>query len=174
MRELADAARVRAFMEALAAETRERARAYVTGGATAVLLGWRTSTIDVDIVFVPERDTLLRALPALKERLRINVEIASPAHFIPVRPGWEDRGRFEAEIGPLTFYHFDLYAQALAKVERGHAQDVADVEEMLLRGLIDPRGALEYFLMIEPELYRFPAIDPPSFRRAVEQRFGPA
>lgn len=173
MRELAEAGRIRGFMEALAAETRERTRAYFTGGATAVLLGWRASTIDVDVVFVPERDALLRALPALKERLRLNVELASPAHFIPVPRGWEDRGRFEAEIGPLTFFHFDLYAQALAKIERGHTQDVADVEEMVRRGLIDPAEALAYFGEIEPELYRFPAIDPASFRQAVERRFGP-
>jgi hypothetical protein len=37
--------------------------------------------------------------------------------------------------------------------------------------LIDPRRALEYFERIEPELYRFPAVDAPSFRRAVEATF---
>ena len=68
--------------------------------------------------------------------------------------------------------HFDLYAQALAKVERGHRQDLADVREMIARGLVDPRSALEYFARIEPDLFRFPAIDPPSFRRAVEEVFG--
>jgi hypothetical protein len=31
---------------------------------------------------------------------------------------------------------------------------------------------LEYFARIELELYRFPAIDAPSFRRAVEEAFG--
>jgi hypothetical protein len=32
--------------------------------------------------------------------------------------------------------------------------------------------AIEYFARIEPDLYRFPALDPPSFRRAVEEAFG--
>jgi hypothetical protein len=61
-----------------------------------------------------------------------------------------------------------LYAQALSKIERGHAQDVGDVEEMLRRGLVERAGLLEYFEAIEPRLYRFPAIDARSFRRAVE------
>jgi hypothetical protein len=64
---------------------------YLTGGATAVLLGWRETTIDADITIVPESDRLLRARPALKEQLRINVELASPAHFIPELPGWAER-----------------------------------------------------------------------------------
>ncbi len=59
-------------------------------------------------------------------------------------------------------------AQALAKVERGHRQDLADVREMIARGLVEPRRAMEYFARLEPYLFRFPALDPQSFRRAVE------
>jgi len=126
----------------------------------------------VDLKLLPEQDALLRAIPALKESLELNVELASPVDFIPVPPGWEDRSPFIDRLGRVSFHHFDLYAQALAKVERGHAQDVADVREMLRRGLVDPGRAREYFRRIEPELYRYPAIDPPAFRRAVEQTFG--
>jgi len=158
-------------MEALGAAADARARIYFTGGATAVLLGWRPSTIDVDVKLVPEPDALLRAISALKETLHINVELASPADFIPVAPGWEDRSPFVADAGRLSFYHFDLYAQALAKVERGHTQDQGDVREMLARKLIEPGPALEYFDRIEGELYRYPAIHGPSFRRAVEEVF---
>ncbi len=172
MRALADAARIRRFMDALAAETRADGRVYFTGGATAVLSGWRESTIDVDLKLVPEQDTLLRAIPRLKEALELNVELASPADFIPVPPGWEERSPFIARHNRLSFHHFDLYAQALAKVERGHAQDVADVRHMLQRALVDAPRALEYFHRIEPELYRYPAIDPPTFRSAVEAAFG--
>lgn len=158
-------------MEALGAAAQAPARVYFTGGATAVLLGWRAGTIDVDVKFVPDRDALLRAIPTVKEKLQINVELASPVDFIPVPPGWEDRSAFVADVGKLSFFHFDLYAQALAKVERGHAQDLGDVREMRARGLVIPERALEYFKRIEPELYRYPAIHAPSFRRAVEQIF---
>jgi hypothetical protein len=43
---------------------------------------------------------------------------------------------------------------------------------MLRRGLIDRGDALRYFEEIEPRLYRYPAIDPSSFRAAVVQIFG--
>jgi hypothetical protein len=159
-------------MRGLADAAKQSTRVYFTGGTTAVLMGWRTTTIDVDVRFVPDRDELLRAIPGLKESLRLNVELASPADFIPVRPDWEQRSPFIEQIGKLTFYHFDPYAQALAKVERGHAQDVADVQEMLRRGLVDPAQARAYFSAIEADLYRFPAIDAASFRRAVDTTFG--
>jgi non-ribosomal peptide synthetase component F len=118
-------------------------------------------------VLVPEGDRALRALPRIKNELAINVELASPADFIPVPAGWQDRSAFVAREGKLSYHHFDLYAQALAKLERAHQRDLEDVAAMLDRGLVDPAQALEYFDQIEPELYRFPAIDPLSFRRRV-------
>lgn len=168
MRELTDADRLRRFMQALGAEADREARVYLTGGATAVLLGWRRTTIDADIAIFPESDRLLRAIPRLKETLRMNVELASPAHFIPELPGWDERSPFITREGMVSFHHYDLYAQALSKIERGHAQDRQDVTEMLRRGLVEPARLRELFEQIEPKLYRYPAIDPASFRRAVE------
>lgn len=172
MRELADAERIRAFMRALGRAATAEGDCYLTGGATAVLLGWRRATIDVDVLLVPETEPLLRAIQRLKEELRINVELASPKDFIPVPPGWEARSLLVAREGRLRFYHFDPYAQALAKLERSHALDLGDVQAMLERGLIEPDRALSYFRAIEPELYRFPAIDPRAFRQRVEEAFG--
>lgn len=172
MREVTDAARIRAFMHALARDADVAARIYFAGGATAVLLGWRSSTIDVDLCVQPDIDAVFRAIPKLKEELNINVELATPLDFLPIPEGWESRSPFIGQIGRLSFHHFDLYGQALAKVERGHAQDVADVQQMLHRRLIDRRQAREYFSRLEPQLYRFPAIDPRSLRRAVEETFG--
>lgn len=160
-------------MDALGRAASAEGRVYLTGGATAVLSGWRPTTVDVDLALVPEQDAVLRAIPALKESLRLNVELASPADFIPVPPGWEERSPFIVQAGRLAFHHFDLYAQALAKVERGHAQDVADVRELLRRGLVEPEGAWRYFERIAPELYRYPALDPAAFRRAMAAAFGP-
>jgi hypothetical protein len=168
MRERVDRARLRAFMRALAEAAQQPLRVYLVGGATAVLEGWRDSTIDVDLALGDDADAVLRALPAIKERLDLNVELASPADFIPVKPGWEDRSPFVAQEGPVIFRHFDLYAQALAKIERGHDMDRKDVAELIGRGLVDRRRLQEYFDAIEPELHRFPAIDPRSFRRAVQ------
>ena len=143
---------------------------YFTGGVTALLMEWRSSTIDIDIKMVPEQDALFRALPGLKESLEINVEIAAPDQFIPPLPGWEERSRLISRIGRLSFYHYDFYAQALAKIERGHSRDITDVTAMFDRVLIDPLRTLDYFAEIEPALYRYPAIDAGAFRRAVEAR----
>ncbi len=159
-------------METLGGEAASPARVYFTGGATAVLVGWRESTIDVDVKLVPESDRLLQAIARLKDSLQINVELAAPSDFIPVKPGWEDCSPFIASEGALAFHHFDLYAQAIAKVERGHSQDLEDVREMVARNFVDPARALEYFSAIEHELYRYPALDPLSFRRSVEAAFG--
>ena len=61
-------------MRALGEEADADARIYMTGGATAVLHGWRSSTIDIDIKIVPDADPVFRAIPVLKERLQINVD----------------------------------------------------------------------------------------------------
>jgi non-ribosomal peptide synthetase component F len=168
MREPVDATRLRAFMRALGEAARGPLQVYFAGGATAVLEGWRTATIDIDLKLGEDADAVLRAIPALKESLNINVELASPADFIPVRAGWQDRSPFVAQEGQVTFRHFDLAAQALAKIERGHDADRKDVAELLARGLVTADGLLEYFDAIEGDLYRFPALDAASFRRAVE------
>jgi hypothetical protein len=169
MRALVDADRLRQLMQALGRAARRPARVYFTGGATAVLYGWRPSTIDVDLKLVPDDDALLRAIPDLKDRLSINIELAAPDDFIPVRDGWDGRSAFVAQEGPLSFYHFDLVAQALAKIERGHRQDVADVGTMLDRGLVTPDALRTAFAAIEPQLYRYPAVDAGGFRRAVDR-----
>lgn len=116
---------------------------------------------------------MLRAIPALKERLRLNVELASPDQFIPVPAGWEERSPVIVRIGQVTYRHYDFAAQALAKLERGHTRDLADVAAMASRGLVDPFEIRRQFALMEEDLYRFPAIDPASFRRAVDTAFPP-
>jgi hypothetical protein len=161
--------RLQEFIKALGAVARAPGRIYLVGGATAVLLGWRTATIDIDLKILPETDEILRSLPILKERLQVNIELASPDDFIPELPGWQERSQFIRTEGKLSFFHYDFYAQALAKIERGHAIDLLDVHEMIQRGLIEPGRLLEFFTAIEDQLYRYPALDQPSFRMAVER-----
>lgn len=156
-------------MRALGAAAAEDTRVYFTGGATAVLLGWRATTIDIDIEIVPDRDDILRMIPSLKESLQINVELASPAHFIPELPGWRERSAFIAREGKVSFHHYDFYAQALSKIERGHAKDRADLAAMLRDGLVEPARLRELFESIVPEMYRYPALDTASFRRALDE-----
>jgi hypothetical protein len=145
---------------------------YLTGGSTAVIEGWRDATLDVDLRFEPDTDELLRALPAIKEKLDINIELASPPDFIPELPGWRERSAFVLREGEVSVHHFDLYSQALSKIERGFDQDLADVQTMIARGLVEPSRLRELYEAIEPELYRYPAIEPLAFRRKVDTALG--
>lgn len=155
-------------MRAAGRAARQDGVCYLTGGSSAVLLGWRPTTVDIDVRFEPEQDELLRELPRLKRELRINVELASPGEFIPLPSGWEERSQPAGREGPLTFRHFDFYSQALAKLERGHRRDLEDVAAMLDAGLVERDALLRRYEEIEPELYRFPAISSASFRARVE------
>ncbi len=172
MRRPLDEARLHDFLRQLGQQANADLRIYLTEGATAVLFGWRTSTVDVDLKMEPERDEVFRAIPRLKEKLQVNVELASPEQFIPELPGWKERSLFITREGRSSFYHYDLYAQALAKIERSHERDLADVREMLNRGLIQAPELRRLFDAIEPRLFRYPAINPKSFRTAVEAAAG--
>ena len=168
MREKVSAETIDRFMKALSRVGKSSAHIYFVGGVSAVLLGWRETTIDIDLKMVPEINEILKAIPGLKERLQLNVELASPDDFIPALPGWEERSTFISREGAIDFFHYDFYAQALAKIERGHNTDLVDVHRMIELGLVDPTRLMEFFSQIEDRLYKYPAVDAKEFRAAVE------
>jgi hypothetical protein len=94
--------RLEALMDALGRAARHPARIYFTGGATAVLFAWRASTVDVDPTLDPEHDELYRAIATLKDPLRINVELASPAHSFQNCLAGES-GAFHQAVRPARF-----------------------------------------------------------------------
>lgn len=168
MREQVTSERLQEFMKVLGERVTQPTRIFLVGGSTAVMLGWRDSTIDIDLKVVPESDESLQLFAGLKERLDVNIELASPDDFIPELPGWEARSTFIAQLAKVTFLHYDFYAQALAKLERGHDSDLSDVRHLFRAQLIDPEKLMDLFSQIEDQLFRYPAINPGSFRRAVE------
>jgi uncharacterized nucleotidyltransferase DUF6036 len=169
MREPANADRVRRLAADLGRAVPPGTRMYLTGGATAVLEGWRESTVDIDVRFEPDSDAALQAISKLKEQLKVNVELASPLDFLPALPGWQDRSRFRFREGNLEVFDFDLYSQALSKLERGFELDLLDVRAMVESGLVEPKTLLEMYEGIEAQLFRFPAVDPKGLRAAVER-----
>jgi hypothetical protein len=140
---------------------------FFTGGVSAVLLGWRESTIDVDVKADPEPAGFFESLPRLKETLDLNVELAAPDQFVPPLRGWRDRSQFIARHGKLQFFHYDFYSQALAKIERAHARDRHDVGHMLESGLVHPDRFAVLFEEVVPGLIRYPAIDEAVLRGRV-------
>ena len=155
------------FMRELAAAARSPGKVYFTGGATALLLGFREQTIDIDLKLDPEPEGAFEAIAVLKNSLDLNVELASPDDFIPPAPDWRERSRHIASIGRLEFFHYDFALQALAKLERGHAQDLEDAASFLRGGYVTADELRTRFEQIEAALIRYPAIDPQQFRQKV-------
>lgn len=165
MRPLVDRPRLTRFLQELGRRVRTPTRLYLVGGSSALVEGWRASTADIDFVAEPESRELLECLPDLKNRLDISVEIASPAHFVPEVAGWRHRSTWIEQHGKLQVYHYDFLSQLLAKIERGHRQDLLDAAEMLRS--LDPAEVWRAYERMEADLLRYPAIDPGSFRAKV-------
>jgi hypothetical protein len=74
--------------------------------------------------------------------------------------------------GNVDVHHFDLYSQALSKIERGFRQDLEDVRNMIAGDLVQPARLRELYEAVEPELYRYPAIDPVALRQKIAATLG--
>jgi hypothetical protein len=156
------------FMKGLAGAARSPGKVYFTGGATALLLGFREQTIDIDLKLDPEPEGAFEAIAKLKNELNLNVELASPDDFIPPAADWREHSRFITAIGQVEFFHYDFTLQALAKIERGHTQDLEDVTSLLRGGYVTGDQLRNRFAQIEPGLLRYPAIDPAQFKTRLE------
>jgi hypothetical protein len=169
MRSETDADKARRFMEALGARVAGAGRVYIAGGISAVLIGWRKATVDIDLKLDPEPAGAFGAIAQLKEQLDVNVELAAPDEFVPPVPGWRERSRFIACHGSVEYFHFDFQTQALSKISRGHSQDLKDATEMVARGLVSKRELESVFELIAPALERYPALDPDTLRAKLDE-----
>ncbi len=165
----ADRQRIERLLHELGRRVRDPHTVYLVGGASAVIEGFRETTLDVDIRPEPDSDELLRAVTELKDRLDVNVELASPLDFLPELEGWRERSPYLFRHGVVDVRHMDFRLQALAKLERGTDRDLGDVSAMLDHGLVTRPELAEAFARMRERLFRFPAIDEPAFARRVEQ-----
>lgn len=144
-------------------------RVYLVGGASALLEGWRSSTVDVDLKLDPEPPGIFEAIARVKDELDVNVELASPDQFLPALPDWQARSRFIERHGQVEFFHYDFRSQALSKLARAHDRDLLDVGAMLDRGLVAPEELLADLDRILPQLVRYPALDPDTLATRVRR-----
>jgi len=168
MRAAADEERTLALLDALGRRVLTPHTIYLVGGASAVLIGWRASTRDVDLRPEPDSDELLRAISELKNALDINIELASPLDFLPELDGWRERSAYVGRHGALTVRHMDFRLQALAKLERGFDTDLGDVHAMLDRGLTNAAELRAALTAFSAGLHRFPAVDIDVLRARTE------
>ena len=141
-------------------------RVYFVGGGTAVYLGWRRSSIDVDLY--SDREVVFRDIQEIKERLNINIEFARPEDFVPPLPGTAGRHVFIDTVGAITFYHYDPYAQLFSKVARGFQRDLEDAREFIRSGLVDPRKLRSLLATIPNSAFaKYPSLSRDGIENAI-------
>jgi len=169
MRPNVDPQKIERLMQVLGREAQGSGGIYFAGGASALLIGWRSSTVDIDIRLDPEPPGIFQAIAKIKQELNINIELASPQDFLPPLPGWRDRSIFIGKYGQISFYHYDFTAQALSKLSRSFNRDIKDVEAMYTQKLFLLEQLRDSFEAIAPELIRFPSLNPDLLRSRVEK-----
>jgi hypothetical protein len=143
-------------------------RVWLVGGGTAVLEGWRESSIDADLVGSP--DDIFRDVQALKERLRLNIEFARPEDFVPPLKGSESRHLFIETIGRVSFYHYDPYAQVLSKIVRGFARDIDDAKSFISSGMVEPAALKKLVRAVPASAYsKYPRLSAQAVAAAVDE-----
>lgn len=169
MRALVDRAKLRRLLRELGRRARGPGRIYLVGGASALLEGWRETTVDVDLRLDPEPPGVFEAIAQLKAELDLNIELASPDQFLPPLPDWRARSPHIGRYGDVEFFHYDFRAQALSKLARGFERDLGDVRAMLGRGLVSRAELAAALAEMLPELVRYPSLDAGAFERRVRR-----
>lgn len=132
-------------------------RVYLVGGGTAVLLGWRDSTIDANLY--SDRDEIFRNIQDIKERLQLNVEFVRPEDFVPALAGTAERHVFIETVGNVTYYHYDPHAQLFSKLVRGFRLDLLDAGRFLGSGMVEADRFRSLVHEIPESAYsRYPAL----------------
>ncbi len=145
-------------------------RVYFVGGATAVLQGWRASTIDADLY--AGKDAVFHGIQSIQERLQLNIEFARPEDFVPALAGSDDRHVVIETIGSVSFHHYDPYAQLLSKVVRGFNRDLQDAKSFLDSGMVDAARFRDLVNGIPDSAYsKYPTLSRQAVREAVDTFF---
>lgn len=140
---------------------------YVVGGGTAVLEGWRKSTIDADLY--SEDDALFRDIQGIKERLGLNIEFARPEDFVPPLAGTAERHVFVEKVGRVSLFHYDPYAQLLSKVVRGFHRDMEDARSFLASGMVEAKRFRSLVKSIPDAAYaRCPTLSREAVNEAID------
>ena len=176
-RDLTTKARLLQLLEELGQRFPHPATVYVCGGSSLLLKGAKTASLDVDLDFEVDprhHSEWILLLRDLKERLNINIEEASPRHFLPLPSDWKTRVERIGRFDQLDVFHFDPVSVALSKLARFHAQDLEDVRHMLETGMVHRDILAQAFQEILPACEQFGLkLDPADLKRKWESFFGP-
>ncbi len=167
MRPNVDKGQIDDFLKNLGRAFRKQGRLYLVGGAALVHLGVRSgSTQDIDIeIRAANEDEMSEAIRRLKDTMKINVEFASPADFIPIPNQWEMNAKYVGRYGSIDVFYFDFYSIALSKIERGSTADINDVKLLVQQGIIDLQELDNAYNEVLPRVGKRPynRLDPQKF-----------
>ena len=160
------------FLQRLGRRFTRPGRLYLSGGTTMISECFRQQTLDIDITFEVADEhhcAFVAAVRDLKEQLSLNIEEASPAEFIPLPSGHQERSQYIGRYGQIDVFHFDLYSIALSKIERGTESDFDDVLTLLASGRLELSLLISYFDEIMTR-YATESLkqDPVEYRRKFE------
>ena len=169
MRSHVDKDRLFSFFQEIGCRSQGPGRIYIVGGSTALLLGIRDQTIDIDIKLDPEPKGVFESIAIIKDSLSINIELASPDQFVPPLGSWRERSEFIGKFGEVEFFHYDFYGQAFAKIVRGHSVDLSDVSALVRLGKIE-LGQLHALVQDAlPDIVRYPALNQVEVLKRVDE-----
>lgn len=174
------AKRIETFLARLGREFHAAGRIYLVGDSALVHADLRHATPTIDLSFdVPpvRQGAFLRSVQRVSELMRLDVREESPAESLPLPAGAAGRARPVGRYGRLDVFYFDPYSIALAKIDQGTEDDLADVLALLHSGWIDMDRLTAYFEEILPR-YEQGSLkgDPVAFRERFEklvQRWAP-
>ena len=168
MRDNSDIKRIEKFISETGALVKVPLDVYFSGDATSIMFGIRKSTIDVDIRFEPDELQMYQAIQTLKEKLNMNIELASPIDFIPPLRAWKERSIFISRAGKVSFYHLDLYSQLISKIHRGWKQDLTDAKGFLKMDM-DKKLLKKLFSEIKPDFIKYPAVNVADLKKRLNK-----
>lgn len=157
------------FLQQFGRLSQQSGRLYLAGGAELVhggLRGEGATTVDIDLrLDVGDESAAETLIRQLMRQLGVNVELASPADFIPLPADWEARSPFVGRYGNTDVFYFDYYTLALSKIARGTSRDLSDVALLAQNGLIQRDELETAYQQILPQLGhgRFFNLDPAKF-----------
>jgi hypothetical protein len=167
------AKRIETFLARLGREFHSAGRVYLVGDTALVHADLRHETPTIDLSFdVPpvRQGAFLRSVQRVSELMQVDVREESPAESVPLPAGAAGRARPVGRYGLLDVFYFDPYSIALAKIDQGGTEDMADVLALLHSGWVDMDRLTAYFEEILPR-YEHGSLkgDPAAYRERFEQ-----
>lgn len=107
-------------------------RITLLGGSALILLGNSRETIDIDFIGDDINPSELhRLIIRIAKENKILLDVVPIEHFIPLPKDSEERAIHIGQFGNLSVFVADPYSIALSKIDRGLANDYADIEFLL-------------------------------------------